>query len=247
MFENKVAIVTGAAKGIGYGIALALAKEKAKVVLGDFDQATNENSAKEIEKITGSECLAVKCDVSKKEDTDNLIKTTLEKFSSVDVLVNNAGIYPYNAFLEMSEADWDKVININLKGVFLCSQAAAKVMKEGSKIVTISSIASLVGFENLTHYCASKGGVNGMIRALALELAHKKINVNAVAPGAINTPGADWQSMSKEQSGQLLAQIPWKRAGLSEDIANATVFLASPKSDYITGQVIVVDGGWTLR
>lgn len=247
MFENKVAIVTGAAKGIGYGIALTLAKEKAKVVLGDFDQATNENSAKEIEKITGSECLAIKCDVSKKEDTDNLVEAALEKFGAVDVLVNNAGIYPYNAFLEMSEADWDRVININLKSVFLCSQAAAKVMKEGSKIVTVSSIASLVGFENLTHYCASKGGVNGMIRALALELAHKKINVNAVAPGAIDTPGADWQSMNKEETDQLLSQIPLKRVGLSEDIANAVVFLASPKSDYITGQVVVVDGGWTLR
>jgi NAD(P)-dependent dehydrogenase (short-subunit alcohol dehydrogenase family) len=147
----------------------------------------------------------------------------------------------------MSEADWDKVLDINLKSVFLCSQAAAKVMKEGAKIVTISSIASLVGFEQLSHYCASKGGINGFTRALALELAPKKINVNAVAPGAIRTPGADWESMSEEEERQTLSLIPAGRIGLPEDIANATVFLASSQADYITGQVLVVDGGWTLR
>ncbi|MDP2860814.1 MAG: SDR family NAD(P)-dependent oxidoreductase, partial [bacterium] len=157
-----------------------------------------------------------------------------------------AGIFPFKPFLELSESDWDKVIDINLKSVFLCSQAAAKVMKEGSKIVSISSIASLVGFENLTHYCASKGGINGLVRALALELAPKKINVNAIAPGLIDTPGVD-AGLNDEAKKQMLTMIPWNRMGLPEDIANAVVFLASPQSDYITGQVIVVDGGWTLR
>lgn len=119
-------------------------------------------------------------------------------------------------------------------------------MKEGSKIVDISSIASVVGFEGLTHYCASKSGINGFIRALALELASKKINVNAVAPGAIETPGAGG-ALSGDALQQTLANIPWKRVGQPADIANAVVFLSSPQSDYITGQVIVVDGGWTLR
>jgi NAD(P)-dependent dehydrogenase (short-subunit alcohol dehydrogenase family) len=247
MFKNKTAIVTGAAKGIGHGIALALAKEGANVVLGDLDMEANENSAKEIESVTNSKCIAIKCDVSKKEDVDNIVKAALEKFGALDILVNNAGIFPYSSFFEMNEADWDKVINVNLKSVFLCSQAAAKVMKEGSKIVSISSIASLVGFESLTHYCASKGGINGFTRALALELAHKKINVNAVAPGGISTPGADWESMSEDQLKQTLSQIPWGRIGSPEDIANAVVYLASPGADYVTGQVIVVDGGWTLR
>ena len=247
MFKNKTAIVTGAAKGIGYGIALALAKGGSNVVLADMDESSNKNSAKEIEKETGSKCIAVKCDVSKKEEVDNLVKTAVEKFGEVDILVNNAGIFPYKSFLEMEESDWDKVLDINLKSVFLVSQAAVKVMKEGSKIVSISSVASLIGFENLTHYCASKGGINGLTRAMALELAPKKINVNAVAPGAIRTPGADWESMSEEEAKQTISLVPWGRIGLPEDIANAVIFLSSPQSDYITGQIIVVDGGWTLR
>ena len=135
-------------------------------------------------------------------------------------------------------------MNVNLKGTFLCSQAAAKEMKDGGKIVDVSSIASVVGFEGLVHYCASKGGVNAMIRALALELASKKINVNAVAPGAIDTPGA---ASNEEQKKQTISAIPWARMGTSEDIANTVVFLASEKADYITGQTIIVDGGWTLR
>jgi len=247
MFNNKTAVVTGAAKGIGYGIALELAKGGTNVVLADLDKTTNETAAKEIGEKTGAKCIAVQCNVAQKTDVDNLIKTALDNFGLVDILVNNAGIFPYNAFLEMTEADWDKVIDVNLKSVFLCSQAAGKVMKEGSKIVSISSVASLIGFENLTHYCASKGGINGLTRALALELAPKKINVNVVAPGAIRTPGADWESMSQEQMKQTLSLIPWNRVGTPEDIAKAVAFLSSSDSDYITGQVIVVDGGWTLR
>ncbi len=246
MFKNKTAVVTGAAKGIGYGIALALAKNGASVVLGDLDNTANENSAKEIENLTGSKCVAIECDVAKKIDVDNFIRKSKEEFGSLDILVNNAGIFPFKPFLELTETDWDKVLDINLKSVFLCSQAAVKVMEPGSKIVNISSVASIIGFESLTHYCASKGGVNGMIRALALELAPKKINVNAVAPGLIKTPGVE-VGLNDEALKQMITKIPWNREGLPEDIANAVVYLASPNSDYITGQVIVVDGGWTLR
>ncbi len=215
------------------------------MVISDIDQKDCEKAVAKIQK-TGAKGLAAQCDVSKKTEVDSLIAKTIKAFGRLDILVNNAGIFPFTPFAEMKEADWDKVIDVNLKSIFLCSQAAIKVMKDGSKIINISSIASFVGFEGLTHYCASKGGVNAMIRALALELAPRKINVNAVAPGAIDTPGASG-AMAKEAKNQMLAAIPWKRQGLPEDIANAVVFLASDQADYITGQTIIVDGGWTLR
>jgi len=189
LLKDKIAIVTGGRQGIGHGIVLALAKEGCNVVVSDIILEDCEKVVKEIEKI-GVKGLAVKCDVAKKEEVDSLISQTIKKFGKLDILVNNAGIYPFVLFAEMKEADWDKVISVNLKSVFLCSQGAVKEMKQGSKIVNISSIASFVGFEGLTHYCASKGAINSMIRALALEVAAKKINVNAVAPGAIDTPGA---------------------------------------------------------
>ena len=245
MFKNKTAIVTGAAKGIGYGIALELAKGGANVLMGDLDKDANEKAAVEIEKITKSKCLAVSCDVSKKEDANNLVKTAIDRFGALDILVNNAGIFPFKPFMELTEADWDKVLDVNLKSIFLCSQAAVKVMKDGGKIVSISSIAAFVGFEGLTHYCASKSGINGLTRALALELAPRKINVNAVAPGSISTPGAS--GASDEQVKQLNQTIPWKRMGQPADIASAVAYLASAAADYVTGQVIVVDGGWTVR
>ena len=243
--KNKVAIVTGAKQGIGLGIALALAKAGCHVVVSDLDQTGCDKAATKIKK-PGIKTLAVACDVAKKSEVDNLISKTLKEFGRLDILVNNAGIFPFVPFADMTEADWDKVQEVNLKGAFLCAQAAVKKMKAGSKIVNISSIASLVGFEGLVHYCASKGGVNGFTRALALELAAKKINVNAVAPGAIETPGAT-TAMTKEMRQGTIAAIPWKRMGTPDDIAQAVVFLASNQADYITGQVLVVDGGWTLR
>jgi 3-oxoacyl-[acyl-carrier protein] reductase len=243
--KGKVAIVTGSRRGIGHGIVLALAKEGCNVVVSDINQKDCENVVKEIEK-KGVKGLAVKCDVSNKLEVEGLIAKTMKKFGRLDILVNNAGVYPFVPFLDMTEDNWDKVLDVNLKSVFLCSQAAVKVMKPGSKIVNVSSIASFVGFQGLVHYCASKGGINGITRALALELAPKKINVNAVAPGAIDTPGAS-QSSTEDSKKQTIAAIPWKRMGVPEDIANAVVFLTSDRSDYITGQIIVVDGGWTIQ
>ncbi|MDD3940045.1 MAG: SDR family NAD(P)-dependent oxidoreductase [Candidatus Pacebacteria bacterium] len=242
--KDKVAIVTGSGQGIGESIAKEMFKEGAKVVVSDLNQENAKKVALEIDP-SGKNAIAIKCDVSIKEEVDALIDKTLEHFGELNILVNNAGIFPYKSFLEMEESDWDKVLDINLKSVFLTSKASAKVMPEGSKIVSVSSIASLVGFENLTHYCASKGGVNSFVRALALELAKKKINVNVVAPGAIRTPGAS--NDNEDSQNQILATIPANRIGNPEDIANAVIFLASDKSDYITGQVLVVDGGYTLR
>lgn len=241
--KDKTAVVTGAGKGIGRGIAVALARAGYNVVVSDIVKEDGEKVAEEL-KASGVKALAIKCDVSNKSEVENLFSSAAREFGKVDILVNNAGIYPFVPFEKMNEADWDKVMSVNLKGVFLCSQEVLKTMPEGGRIIDISSIASFVGFEGLVHYCASKGGVNGMIRALALELAAKKITVNAVAPGAIETPGAQMTGDLKEQT---IAAIPLKRIGQPEDIANAVVFLASDKSSYITGQTIIVDGGWTVR
>lgn len=241
--ENKTAIVTGAGVGIGKGIAITLAKEGYNVVVSDINQENCQKTAEEVAAI-GVKSLAIKCDVSSSTEVEQLFSQTVKEFSTVDVLVNNAGIYPFVPFEKMQESDWDKVMDVNLKSIFLCSKEASKVMPEGGRIINVSSIASVVGFEGLVHYCASKGGVNGMIRALALEMAKKKITVNGVAPGAIQTPGV--QSSEEAQKGTI-AMIPLERMGQPEDIANAVAFLASDKANYITGQVIIIDGGWTLR
>ena len=249
-FKNKTAIVTGAGRGIGEGISLALAKEGCNVVVSDINLKDCEKVAEGIKKL-GVKAIGVKCDVSNSAEVKELFLKTIKEFGGLDILVNNAGIFPFISFKDMKEADWDKVINVNLKSVFLCSREAAKIMPEQGRIISISSVASFIGFEGLVHYCASKGGINAMIRALALELAAKKITVNAVAPGAIDTPGASQPDQPRTAAEavrkQTIAMIPLSRMGKPEDIANAVVFLASDKSDYITGQTIIVDGGWTLR
>jgi NAD(P)-dependent dehydrogenase (short-subunit alcohol dehydrogenase family) len=243
--QNKVAVVTGAGRGIGRGIALNLAEAGVKVVVSDLKFKDCEKVVTEI-KSKGGQALAVKCDVTKSQDVVQLMEAAETEFKQINILVNNAGIYPFKPFLEMEEVDWDQVMAVNLKGVFLCSQAAAKKMKAGAKIVSISSIAAFIGFAGLTHYCATKGGIMAMTRALALELATQKINVNSVAPGAIETPGVS-ASMSAEAKKQTKAIIPWGRMGLPKDIAQAVAFLVSDQADYITGQTLVVDGGYTLR
>ncbi len=241
--KNKTAIVTGAGQGIGLGIALALAQEGANVVITDINGDLCTKAAAEL-KSQGFDSLTVTCNVASKSDIDNLISKTIEKYGTIDILVNNAGIYPYVPFEQMTEADWDKVMNVNMKGVFFATSAALKHMKSGGRIITISSIASIVGFENLVHYCASKGGVNGFTRALALEMAPKGITVNAVAPGAISTPGA---AMPEDQKAAFSKIIPAQRFGTPADIAGAVVYLASESANYVTGQVITVDGGWTIK
>lgn len=243
--KEKVAIVTGAGQGIGKGIALALSKEGCSVVVSDMNEETCTEVAREVEAL-GVKALAIRCDVSSKQDVADLFAKTKEHFGRLDVLVNNAGVYPFVPFESMEEADWDHVMDVNLKSIFLCSKEATKMLPNGGRIINISSIASLVGFEGLAHYCASKSGINGLTRVLALELAKRDITVNAVAPGVIATPGASGLQDEAAMK-QSIAMIPAGRQGTAEDIANAVVFLASQAASYITGQVVVVDGGWTLR
>jgi len=247
--RGKVAIITGAKQGMGKAHALTLAKAGAKVVVSDILLQDCQLVVDEIKKLRG-EAIAIKCDISNKIEVNNLIRETLKKFKKVDILVNNAGIFPFQPFLEMQEKDFMKVIDINLKGYFLCSQAAAKEMakQKSGVIVNISSIAMGqvgMGFAGLTHYCASKGGIVAMAEAMALELAPYGIRVNTIAPGAIATPGATQPNQDPKAIEATLAPIPMHRQGKAEEVSNAVLFLASEESSYMTGSVMVVDGGWT--
>ena len=246
MLTNKTAIVTGSTQGIGKGIAEHFLKLGANVVINGLKQSDCNTVIQEFSrKYPKEKMLAVVCDISNRKQVKSMMDQTIKKFTSLDIFINNAGIFPYKPFLEMSDADWDKVLNVNLKGSFYTIQESAKVMKQGGRIVVISSIASLIGFPNLAHYCASKSGVNGLVRASALELAGKGITVNAIAPGAIETPGTT--SMDEKSSQALISSLPIKRWGKPKDIAHAAAYLASDGASYVTGQILVVDGGWTIQ
>jgi len=244
---GKVALVTGAGKGIGEGIARVFAREGARVVIADVDFEAAKKTAASI----GKNAVAIKCDVSKASDAKAAVGIAVKKFGELDVLVNNAGIFPFKAFLDQDEKDatWEKTFAINVGGVKNCSYYAAKQMAKqcrGGKIITISSIAGLVGYASMTHYCATKAAELGFTRALAVELAPLKINVNAVCPGLIDTPGVR-AVLDKKGLEQTIQGIPLKRAGQPEDIAFACVYLASEESNFVTGQYIVVDGGTSIQ
>lgn len=243
--KNKIAIVTGSRRGIGRSITLELAKEGAKVVVSDIDLKECQNVCDEIKK-TGSDAIAVKCDVSKKRDVDAMVKKTIQKFKRIDILVNNAGVFLMKPFVQMTEKDWDFVLDINLKGVFLCANAVAKQMvkQKGGKIISIASIAGEVGFMNSSAYCASKAGIINLTRELAMELSPHNINVNVVAPGVIATKMTEDMLKDKKAKEVLLANTPLGRMGNPEEIGKAAIFLASNDSNFITGHTLVVDGGW---
>ena len=247
--KDKVAIITGSRRGIGRGIAEKLAEAGANVVISDISQEDCEAAANEIAEKFHVQALAVKCDVSSKKEVDDLIQKTVEKFGKIDIMVNNAGIFFQKPFLEYTEKDWDKIMDINLKSVYLCSQAAAREMvkRNYGKIVNITSIAGVVGYPGAAAYCASKAGMINLTKEMALELAPNKINVNAVAPGVIETPMTKFIIENKEAFEATLAAIPWKRQGQPSDIANAVHYLASDEADYVTGQTLIVDGGWTIQ
>ena len=246
--QQKIAIVTGARRGMGKSHALVLAKVGIKVVVSDISLEDCQKVVKEIEK-EGGEAMAIKCDVSKKEEVDNMIKQTVEKWGKVDILVNNAGICQFKPFLELTEEEWDRTIDINLKGYFFCSQAVAKEMvkQKSGTIVNIASVAMGqvgVGFPTLTHYSASKGGIVAMTETLAIELAPYNIRVNAIAPGTIDTPMIDPLKTDPERLEATLARIPLRRIGKPEEVSNLVLFLASDESSYITGSTVIIDGGW---
>lgn len=243
LLEGKVALVTGASRGIGRQIALTLAERGATVVVnynGSREKA--EQVVQDIEKAGGkAECYG--CNVADDTAVKEMIQYTAKTYGSIDILVNNAGITRDGLMMKMSEDDFDAVIDINLKGTFLCIKHASRLMLKQRRghIINISSIAGIIGNPGQMNYVASKSGVIGMTKAAAKELGSRGITVNAVAPGLIDTEMTE--VLSEELKGKMLEQIPLGRIGKTEDIANTVAFLASDESAYISGQVIGVDGG----
>ena len=247
---NKVALITGARRGMGKAHALALARQGASVVITDIDLAECEMAAKEIKSYEhGRESACFKMDVSNKKDVGQVFDEVIKKFGRLDILVNNAGIYFSKPALELTEEDWDKMLAINLKGQFLCAQHAAREMAKtgGGRIINIASVASGqtgVGIAGGAHYTASKGGIIGMSETLAIEWAPLGITVNVIAPGAIDTPMVQAAQIPKEAMDAMMARVPLKRIGRPEEVSAAVVFLASDEASYITGATFYVDGGW---
>ena len=242
MLKNKVAVITGASRGIGKSIALLMAKNGAKVVVAARNQELLDSLVAEIE-FSGGEALAVAGDVSSTDDANNLISSAVEAFGQVDILVNNAGITSDGLLLRMKDEDWDAVLDINLKGAFICTRAVAKVMtkKRYGRIINISSVVGEMGNAGQANYCASKAGMIGLTKSNAKELGKRNITVNAVTPGFITTDMTD--GLTEKVINELTAQIPLGCLGEANDVAEAVLFLASEQSKYITGQVLGVNGG----
>ena len=245
--KGKKALVTGASRGIGRGIALSLAKAGASVAI-NYHSKAQESEAVVVEvKKLGVDSFSVPADVSNKEEVVKMFTEVKNKFEQLDILVNNAGVVYMNPIDKITEEEWDKVLNTNLKGQFFCIQEAIKIMSKGGKIISISSIASGgvgVGFGNIVHYASSKGGVIGMVEDMAIELGPRGININAIGPGVIETDMTTSILADEKTKSGMLARIPKGRFGKPEDIGATAVFLASDEADYITGTVIYVDGGW---
>ena len=246
MEERKVVFVTGGSRGIGKAIALKYAQNGYNVVINYVSDKTNvEELQKEFTKLN-VECLIEKADVSKSEEVEQIVKKTIEKFKKIDVLINNAGITRDGLLMRMKEEDFDKVIEINLKGTFLVTKSVIPYMlkKRDGKIINLASVVGVTGNAGQCNYSASKAGIIGFTKSIAKELASRNIRANAIAPGFIDT---DMTSvLSDEVKDSINAQIPMKRMGTAQEIANVAYFLGCEESSYITGQVINIDGGMVM-
>lgn len=246
MLDGKVALVTGASRGIGRAIALELASKGANVVVNYAGSTERAESVVQEIKGMGQDAIAVQANVADTSDVKELVKTTTDHFGSIDILVNNAGITRDNLLMRMKEEEFDDVIDTNLKGVFNCIKAVTRPMmkQRGGKIVNVASVVGVSGNPGQTNYVAAKAGVIGMTKSVAKELAARHINVNAVAPGFITTDMTD--ALSDEAKQGMYDMIPLNRLGEPEDVARVVRFLATEDSDYITGQTIHVDGGMVM-
>ena len=246
MLKDKNIIVTGATRGIGKEIALTLAQNGANIAINyrNYNEEVEEliNSIKEF----GVDAIAVKCDVSKSDEVDNFISEVKNHFSSIDVLVNNAGITKDGLLLRMKDEDFNSVLDVNLKGTFNTTKSISPIMikQKHGKIINISSVVGSVGNAGQCNYAASKAGVIGFSKSVARELASRNINVNVVAPGYIDTDMT--KSLPDKVKDEILKSIPMKKMGNPKEVANLVLFLSSSLSDYITGQVINVDGGMVM-
>jgi 3-oxoacyl-[acyl-carrier protein] reductase len=240
--EGKNALVTGAAQGIGKYIALGMAREGANVAIADVNIESAQNTSQEVS-ASGLKSIAIKLDVSKQDEVTDVFGTFIKEFGTLDILVNNAGITKDTVLLRMKEADWDAVLNINLKGSFLCSKEAIKIMsrQRSGKIINISSVVAFTGNPGQANYSSSKAGLVGLTKTIAKEYASRGIRANAVAPGFIQTAMTD--ILSDEVKTEMKKAIPLGQFGTPEDVTNAVIFLASKEADYITGQVIHINGG----
>jgi 3-oxoacyl-[acyl-carrier protein] reductase len=239
---GKVALVTGAAQGIGKAVALLLARHGADIVVSDINLEKAEETAKEIESI-GPKAMAIKVNVASLNDVERMVEAVLKKFGKIDILINNAGITRDKLILRMTEDDWDIVLNVNLKGTFNCTKAVVRHMakQRSGKIVSIASVVGEMGNAGQVNYAASKAGVIGLTKTIAREFAQRGINVNAIAPGYIETPMTE--VLSDKVKEELKRLIPMERLGKPEDVAETVLFLVSEESNYITGQVLNVNGG----
>lgn len=245
--KDKFALVTGGSRGIGRGIVLSMAKAGANVAINYHSKKEEAEKLVEEVKAMGLKAFAVQADVSNKQEVESMFNEVKTQFQKLDILVNNAGVVSMGQFDKLTEGDWDKVIDTNLKGHFFCIQEAIKLMTKGAKIISISSIASGgvgVGFGNIAHYAASKGGVIGMVEDLAIEFGPRGININAIGPGVIETDMTQNMLSDEKTKAGFMTRIPKGRVGKPEDIGYAAVFLASDESDYVTGSTLYVDGGW---
>ncbi len=241
--EGRVAIVTGGSRGIGRTIAQVLASRGAQIAVADIVQDRAEATAKELSDLTGCKAMAIGVDVSKSDSAKAMVEAALKEFGHLDILVNNAGVTRDNLIMRIDEADWDLVLNVNLKGAFNCSKAAIRPMMKQryGRIVNISSVSGLAGQAGQTNYSASKAGLVGFTKALAREVASRNITVNAVAPGFIPTDLT--KDLPADLVDTMMKMTPLGRMGKPEEVAFAVAFLASDEATYITGQVLSVDGG----
>lgn len=249
--KGKVALVTGAASGIGEAIAKRFAEEGAHVVI-NFHPGGKHNGADVERFITarGQTALAIGANIDRRDEVEKMFAQAVKAFGRVDIVVNNAGIEIKTPFVEVTDEEWNKVMDVNLFGAFLVSQAGVRQMLKqgtGGKLLFISSVHEDIPFPGYTSYCASKGAIRMMMRNLAMELAPHKINVNNIAPGAIATPINQQVLDNPHEKKNALSEIPWGRFGKPEEVANVAVFLASDESDYVTGSTYYIDGGLTQQ